>query len=227
MKIILTQAVPGLGEAGTIKEVADGYARNFLLPRKMAIAATRASLKQAEQQAEIYSRKATKARSALEEAAAAIEGKVVKIRARAGSENRLYGSVTPGDLADALAEQYSITVDRRKIELTEPIHRLGTYNATADLGNGVTATFSVEVAPEVAGAHGKAPRAAGSTAAEETTQEATQEAATEPASASTGDEAAPETETEAQPAGTATDETEAQPSAQEMESESEAEANPS
>jgi large subunit ribosomal protein L9 len=164
MKIILTQAVPGLGEAGTIKDVADGYARNFLLPRKMAIAATKNTLKQAEEQAEMYARKANKARSALESSAAAIEGKVVTIRARAGSENRLYGSITSGDLADALQAQYGITLDRRKIEI-EPIHRLGTYTATADIGSGVTATFSVEVAPEVAGAHGKATRAAASTEA--------------------------------------------------------------
>src|SRR5687768_9638758 len=113
MKIILTQAVPGLGEAGTIKEVADGYARNFLLPRKLAIAATRGSIKQAEAQAELYARKATKARAALEGAAGVIEGKQVTIRARAGSENRLYGSITPADLADALQAQYGITVDRR------------------------------------------------------------------------------------------------------------------
>jgi large subunit ribosomal protein L9 len=171
MKIILTQAVPGLGEAGTIKEVADGYARNFLLPRKLAVAATRASLKQAEEQAELYARKAGKARAALEGAAGAIEGKQVTIRARAGSENRLYGSITSADLSDALQEQYGISVDRRKIELTEPIHRLGTYSATADLGNGVTANFSVEVAPEVAGAHGKATRASASASvAEEPTE---------------------------------------------------------
>jgi len=206
MKIILTQAVPGLGEAGTIKEVADGYARNFLLPRKLAVAATRTSLKQAEEQAELYARKANKARAALEGAAGAIEGKQVTIRARAGSENRLYGSITSADLSDALQEQYGITIDRRKIELTEPIHRLGTYNATADLGNGITATFSVEVAPEVAGAHGKAPRA--STATTEESAEA-------------------ESEAEAQAADTATDIDETEPPATEQEMEAEAEANPS
>lgn len=156
MKVILTQPVQGLGEAGAIKEVADGYARNFLLPRNLAIPATRGSVKQAEAQAELYSRKANKARSELEKAASAVEGKVVTIRARAGSENRLYGSVTSADVADALQKQYGITLDRRKIELGETIHRLGTYSATADIGSGVTANLTVEVAPEVAGAHGKA-----------------------------------------------------------------------
>ncbi len=213
MKVILTQTVPGLGEAGAIKEVADGYARNFLLPRKLAMAATRGSLKQAEAQAELFARKATKARSALEEAAAAIEGKVVTIRARSGSENRLYGSVTPGDLADALQAQYAINVDRRKIELSDPIHRLGSYTATADIGSGVTATFGVEVVAEAAGAHGKASRASASTAA---------------AGEGEGEgETAPQAEeTEAQPAETATGETEAAaPDSAEMEDE--AEANPS
>ena len=206
MKIILTQAVPGLGEAGTIKEVADGYARNFLLPRKLAIAATRGSIKQAEAQAELYARKASKARAALEGAAGVIEGKQVTIRARAGSENRLYGSITPADLADALQAQYGITIDRRKIEIAEPIHRLGTYSATADLGNGITATFAVDVAAEVAGAHGKATRAA-TTAAEEPTE------ATEVETADTATDTPETTETEAP--------------ATEQDMESEAEANPS
>jgi large subunit ribosomal protein L9 len=161
MKVILTQTVPGLGEAGTIKEVADGYARNYLLPRNMAIAATKTSMKQAEAQAESIARKVNKARTEAEKAASGIEGKTVVIRARAGSENRLYGSVTPADVAEALSAQHSITVDRRKVELGEPIHRLGTYTATVDVGNGVTASFTVEVAPEVAGAHGKATRAGG------------------------------------------------------------------
>lgn len=155
MKVILTQAVPGLGEAGVVKEVANGYARNYLLPRKLAITATRGSLKQAEAQAGVYTRRAQKAMSASQQAAAAVEGKIVKIRARVGSENRLYGSVTAADVAEALLTQYGSDLDRRKISIDEAIHRTGTYNATADFGQGVTARFTVEVAAEVAGAHGK------------------------------------------------------------------------
>src|SRR5438876_11108216 len=172
MKVILTQAVPGVGEAGTIKEVADGYARNFLLPRKMAIVATRGSLKQAEAQADLYARKANKARSEVEKAAEAIQDKTVTIRARAGSENRLYGSVTPADVSEALQAQHGLTIDRRKIELDEAIHRLGSYTATADLGNGITAKFNIEVAPEVAGASGgKAAKASGAAASRATPEE--------------------------------------------------------
>ena len=156
MKVILTQPVQGLGEAGAIKEVADGYARNYLLPRKMAVPATRGSVKQAEAQAELYTRRANKARSEVEKAAAGLNGKVVTITARAGSENRLYGSVTAADVADALQRQYGISIDRRKIELGEAIHRLGTYSATADMGSGVNATFSVEVASEGGGAPSQA-----------------------------------------------------------------------
>ena len=194
MKVILTQPVQGLGEAGTIKEVADGYARNYLLPRKLAVPATKGSVKQAEAHAELYARRASKALTEVQKAAAGVTGKVVTIRARAGSENRLYGSVTSADVADALQQQYGITIDRRKIELGETIHRLGTYSATADMGSGVNATFSVEVAPEVAGAHGKA------STASETAPAGEEEAATE-VSEDTAEDAAdaePTTEEEAQ-----------------------------
>jgi large subunit ribosomal protein L9 len=156
MKVILTQTVAGLGDAGTVKEVADGYARNYLLPQKLAVLATRGSLKQAEAQAGMYARRANKALSEAQQAGNAVEGKTVTIRARVGSENRLYGSVTAADLADALQSQYNITIDRRKIDLDEAIHRTGTYTATADLGQGISARFNVEVAPEAAGAHGRA-----------------------------------------------------------------------
>jgi large subunit ribosomal protein L9 len=156
MKIILTQTVAGLGDAGTVKEVADGYARNYLLPQKLAVLATRGSLKQAEALSDVYARRATKALSESHQAAAALEGKTITIRARVGSENRLYGSVTAADIANALQSQHGINIDRRKIGLDEAIHRTGSYAATADFGQGVSAKFTVEVAPEVAGAHGKA-----------------------------------------------------------------------
>lgn len=191
MKVILTQAVPGLGEAGSIKEVADGYARNFLLPRKMAITATRGSLKQAEAQADVYTRRAQKVASAAKGAASVVDGKVVKIRARVGSENRLYGSVTGADVAEALLTQYGLEIDRRKIALDEAIHRTGTYGATADFGQGVTAKFSVEVAPEVAGAHGKSSRSdeAAETSEPAAAMEATEAAEGETATEDSGDQA--------------------------------------
>jgi large subunit ribosomal protein L9 len=178
MKVILTQAVPGVGEAGAVADVADGYARNFLLPKKLAVVATKGSMKQAEDQAGVFARRAEKAMSEAQQAAAAVEGKTITIRARAGSENRLYGSVTPSDLADALQQQYGVALDRRKIALDEPIHRLGTYTATADFGQGASAKFTVEVASEVAGAHGKTARTTGEAVEAEAApaQEATAEA---------------------------------------------------
>ena len=154
MKVILTQNVPGVGEAGAIKEVADGYARNYLIPKKLAAPATRGSLKQAEAQAEAVARKANKQRETLQQTASALDGKLVRIRARTGSENRLYGSITPADVAEAIGKQLNVTVDRRKVELAEAIHRTGTYAATADFGSGIVAQFQVEVAPEAAGAFG-------------------------------------------------------------------------
>ena len=166
MKVILTQNVPGVGEAGAIKEVADGYARNYLIPKKLAAPATRSSLKQAEAQAEAIVRKANKQRDSLQQTASALDGKTVKIRARVGSENRLYGSITPADVADAIGKQLNVTVDRRKVELAEAIHRTGTYTGTADFGSGIVAQFQVEVAPEAAGAFGaSAPAQSGAGAA--------------------------------------------------------------
>ena len=172
MKVILTQSVPGLGDAGAIKEVADGYARNFLIPRRLAVAATQGSLKQAEAQAEVFARRAQKAMGELQKTAGGIQDKTVTIRARVGSENRLYGSVTSADVAEALEQQTGVTVDRRKIHLDEAIHRTGVYGATVDLGNGVTAKFNVEVAPQVAGATGRAARASAESPVEATSQEA-------------------------------------------------------
>jgi large subunit ribosomal protein L9 len=189
MKVILTQPVPGLGDAGAIKEVADGYARNFLLPKKLAVAATRGSLKQAVAQAEVYARRANKAREELQKSATTIEGKSVLIRARVGSENRLYGSITAVDVAEALAAQHGITIDRRKIELDEAIHRTGTYGATADLGGGFSAKINVEVVPEASGAPGKATEA----------ESAAGETATAAAEAAPATEAEAEAQSEANP----------------------------
>jgi large subunit ribosomal protein L9 len=199
MKVILTQAVQGLGEAGTIKEVADGYARNFLLPKGLAIVATRGSIKQAEAQADTYARKAEKAKGELQKTASAIQDKTVVIRARSGSENRLYGSVTAADVAEALAAQHNITIDRRRIEV-ETIHRLGTYQATVDLGNGVSTQFNVEVAPEVPGASGKAVRASGAPEGLPETQAEAESARQEAAAESTSVSETPaEQEAEANP----------------------------
>lgn len=173
MKVILTQSVPGVGEAGVIKEVADGYARNYLIPKKLAMPATRGTIKQAETQAEAVARRANKQHEELQKAASVLDGKLVRIYARTGSENRLYGSVTAADVADAATKQLGVTIDRRKIELAEAIHRTGTYAATADFGNGIIASFQVEVVPEAVGAFGGSATDAGAsanTAASGTTQ---------------------------------------------------------
>lgn len=154
MKVILTQSVPGVGETGAIKEVADGYARNYLIPKKLAMPATRGTIKQAEAQAETLTRRANKQREDLQKTASILDGKLVRIRARTGSENRLYGSVTAADVADAATKQLGVTIDRRKIELAEAIHRTGTYAASADFGSGIVASFQVEVVSEASGAFG-------------------------------------------------------------------------
>ncbi|MDQ3929155.1 MAG: 50S ribosomal protein L9, partial [Chloroflexota bacterium] len=168
------------------------YARNYLIPKKLAAPATRGSLKQAEAQAEAIARKASKQRDTLQQTASALDGKVVTIRARVGSENRLYGSITPADVADAIDRQLNVTVDRRKVELAEAIHRTGTYAASADFGSGIVAQFQVEVAPEAAGAFGASGPAQSARGAGAAGSEGEAGAGTPEGGAGTGDAASEE-----------------------------------
>jgi large subunit ribosomal protein L9 len=168
MKVILSQTVPGLGEKGAIRDVADGYARNYLIPKGLALAATNENIKLEQDRATAMARREARAREELSKRAAVLEGKTVVIRARVGPENRLYGSVTPSDVAEALHAQLGVSIDRRHIELAEPVHRVGTYAATANLGRGVEVKFNIEVMPEVPGASGK-PGRAGKTAGKAST----------------------------------------------------------
>ncbi len=124
MKIVLRQDVPKLGESGTIHEVSNGYARNYLIPKGLAYEATAQNKRRIEAE---NARTAAKEAATLSEAqqrAKAIEGVSLTFHARAGQEGKLFGSITSADIAEKLAEQ-GITVDRRQIELDEPIKTLG------------------------------------------------------------------------------------------------------
>ena len=146
MKLILTQPVDKLGNPGDIVTVADGYGRNFLLPRQMAMVADKGNLKQAEKLAAEHERKEAKIRTDAEGLAAQLAQAPVTIAARVGAETtKLYGSVTPADIAEAIQTQRGIEVDRRRVELEEPIRNLGEYAIPIRLHTDVTAQVQVNV----------------------------------------------------------------------------------
>jgi large subunit ribosomal protein L9 len=145
MKLILTHEVTGLGAPGDVVEVKDGYGRNYLLPRGLAGIWSKGGEKQI-----TAIRKARKARAiaTLDEAKQvqqALEAKPVTIRAKAGTSGRLFGAVTPGDVAAAVVEVGGPQVDKRKVELTTPIKSVGDYAAKVRLHEDVQATVKIKV----------------------------------------------------------------------------------
>jgi large subunit ribosomal protein L9 len=145
MKLILTQEVTGLGTPGDVVEVKDGYGRNYLLPRGFAVAWTKGGEKQV---AAIRKARRSREIASLEEAQqvrAELESKAVRLTARAGSNGRLFGAVTPGDVADAVAAAGGAKVDRRKVELGRPIKSLGDYTVHVRLHPEVQAAVKVQV----------------------------------------------------------------------------------
>lgn len=147
MKVILNKDVPGTGKAGEVKDVADGYARNYLLPRKLAVAASGGALKEVEQKKAAVQKKAAAEEAAARELADRLTQAPVILSAKVGDQGRLYGSITSGDIAEQLSAHLGQPVDKRKIELTDPIRSLGTYEVTIRLHRAVTATVKVDVQP--------------------------------------------------------------------------------
>ena len=144
MKVILTQDVKGKGKKGQMLEVSDGYARNFMLPKKLAIEATPDAINTMR-----MNDKATQERIAREKAEALATGKKLRemtviVKAKGGGAGRLFGSVTNAEIADALAKQ-GVKLDKRKIVLNETIKSVGTYTATCKLGYEITAPLTVKI----------------------------------------------------------------------------------
>ena len=148
MKVLLKQDVKGLGTAGQVKEVADGYARNYLLPRGLAVPATPEAMRQAEARRAAEARRVAEEERQARELAERLARQPVVLHARAGERDRLYGSITAADIATALEQQFGQPFDRRRIELAEPIRSLGRHQVTVKLVHGVEATVTVEVQPE-------------------------------------------------------------------------------
>jgi large subunit ribosomal protein L9 len=144
MKVILTDEIKGLGHRGEIVAVAAGYARNFLLPKELALPATEGNKKRIEQQKLRYDAKIAKEKDQASEVAKAMEGISLVLKKKAGDHDTLYGSVTSSELADALAAK-GITVDKRRIEIEEPIKRLGSHTVHVRLHRDVTVGVTVDV----------------------------------------------------------------------------------
>jgi large subunit ribosomal protein L9 len=125
MEVLLLKDLSQLGRAGEVKRVAEGYARNYLIPRGLAVMATPGAIKQAEKQREAAARRQVKELSQAQALAQALDGLTVTFQARAGESDRLYGSITSANIAEALEEQVGQEVDRRKIDLEEPLKQLG------------------------------------------------------------------------------------------------------
>jgi large subunit ribosomal protein L9 len=146
MKVILSDEVRGLGSRGSVVEVQNGYARNFLLPQGLALLATEANHRRLDEEKKRYDDRMLREKSVAEEVAAKIEGMRLTLTKKAGEGNHLYGSVTASEIGDLLVQK-GITVDRRRIELAEPIKRLGEHAVHVRLHRDVTAGIIVEVLP--------------------------------------------------------------------------------
>ena len=145
MKVILQQDVRGKGKKGQLIEVSDGYGRNYLLPRKLAIEATADNINTMK-----MNDKATAERQAREKAEALelrdfLKEKTVVVKAKGGGAGRLFGSVTSAEIAQALSEQFGKQVDKRKIELDDPIKAVGSYTVKVKLGYEITADLRIRV----------------------------------------------------------------------------------
>lgn len=148
MKVILQQDVPRLGKQGDVVEVNDGYARNYLLPRQLAKEATAGRLKEVERRRKSQASKEARAEKEARALAERLSGEAVVITARAGEGGRLFGSVTNQDIAAAIKKQFKLNIDRRKIELKEPLKALGEHNVTLRLFTNVTCEIKVQVVSE-------------------------------------------------------------------------------
>jgi large subunit ribosomal protein L9 len=145
MRIVLRDDVDNLGKKGDLVDVADGYARNFLVPRGLALKASAGSQKQADAMRRNREVRESREREAAQALAAQFEGRTITIKARAGGEGRLFGSVTANDIAEAVQKQTGADIDRRKLTLDEPLKELGGADVSVRLHPDVVATIHVDV----------------------------------------------------------------------------------
>lgn len=145
MKVIFLEDVPDVARAGEIKEVANGYARNYLIPKKLATPAVAETINLVEAKIASQARVEAKTEAELQELASQIDGKEITIEARSGGKEKLYGSITAADIAEELEKIADVAVDKRKIKLDEPINQIGSYDITIRLTKDITPGIKVTV----------------------------------------------------------------------------------
>ena len=145
MKVILMQDVKGKGKKGQMIEVSDGYARNYMLPRKIAVEATADAVNTMRMNDKAAAEKAAKERAEAMEISKKLRDMTLVVTAKGGGAGRLFGSVTNAEIADALAKKAGIKLDKRKIVISDPIKNVGTYTVTCKLGYEITAPLTVKI----------------------------------------------------------------------------------
>ena len=145
MKVILLQDVKGKGKKGQMIEVSDGYARNFMLPKKMAMEATADAINTMRMNDKAAAEKAAKEKAAALEVSKQLRAMTLTVTAKGGGAGRLFGSVTNQEIADALKAKTGINLDKRKIVIADPIKNVGTYTVTCKLGYEISAPLSVKI----------------------------------------------------------------------------------
>jgi large subunit ribosomal protein L9 len=148
MKVILTQEVKKLGLKGQVIEVSDGYARNFLIPQGFAEEATKTKLKEIQEKSGKEERKKTSEKDNAEALKMKLHGKKIEIKVKAGAGDKLFGAVTAKEIADILQKEFRVSIDKKKIDVGEPIKHLGQYNIKLKIYPSVQAEVKLIVAPE-------------------------------------------------------------------------------
>lgn len=148
MKVILNQDVKGTGKKGDLINVSDGYARNFLFPRKLAVEANAQAINDKNNRESAAAFRIAEEKAAAEDKKAKIDGKTLKIVGKAGKSGKLFGSITPKEVAENLKSQYSIEVDKKKITLHSEIKAFGTFECEVKLYTGISAKMNIEVVSE-------------------------------------------------------------------------------
>ena len=145
MKVMLTKDVENVGHAGEVKAVADGYARNFLIPRKLAVVAGKGVEEEAKRIRDAAAKREAKDREEAQELADEIGNKTVVVRLKVGADDKAFGSITNVDIAQALKQQHQVEIDRHKIDLKEPIKQLGEHQVNLRLHRDVQAAINLIV----------------------------------------------------------------------------------
>ncbi len=151
MKVIFLEDVPKVAKLGEIKEVADGYGRNFLIPKKLAALVAPGVTDRLEAQSRAQAKKQSQIEAEMAQMAKELDGKEIILKAKAGAKDRLYGRVTTADIAAELEKTTGVAIDKRKIELEDPIRELGSYEVLIKLGKDITPKIKVTVTEEETG----------------------------------------------------------------------------